>query len=275
MHLMRIVIVLFFMLCLGCGNNHAPTKVNHKKNTDTSQKPGEAVAYGLPDMSKEWTPGDYQQFYRYLSKLPPSIMLPHFASKKSAAIIKKYEAHIILPVLTNKAYDLKSRLKMYMQLEKAAGEILEMYLNRHNSGEDYSTEVAVIMGTNVAVSAEFLPLLDEFLPLLDPSDPKYPNRMEGLKKWQKSTFDMFDAWFDILEETDTYTRDDLIRMSRYVEKYGPPLIKRLNQDQQARIKEELNKISSQSPIPEIRKIASSLLSKSFAKKENGEKGTAE
>jgi hypothetical protein len=46
--LMRIVIVLFFMLCLGCGNNHAPTKVNHKNNTDTSQKPGEAVAYSLP-----------------------------------------------------------------------------------------------------------------------------------------------------------------------------------------------------------------------------------
>jgi hypothetical protein len=252
------------MLSLGCGNNQAPTGGNHKKSADTSQKPGEAAAYGLPDMSKEWTPGDYQQFSQYLSKLPPSIMLPHFSSKKSAAIIKKYENHIIMPVFTDKTHDLISRLKIYNLLEDASQKILVTYLNRHESGENYPTELAVIMGTNIAVSAQFLPLLDEFL-LPGPSDPNYQKRMEGVKKWNDGTFGIIDAWFTILEETDTYTTDDLIRMSRYVEKYGPPLIKRLDQDQQAKIKERLNKISSQSPIPEIQKIASSLLSKSFAK----------
>jgi hypothetical protein len=110
--------------------------------------------------------------------------------------------------------------------------------------------------------------MDEFLPTLDPSDPTYPTRMEGLKQIKYGIVTMFQAWVVSLGETQNYTKDELIRMSRYVEKHGPPLIRKLDQDQQDRIKADLNRISSQSPTPEIRKIASDLLSNSFKRKKN-------
>jgi hypothetical protein len=251
---LHLIIVLFLILSPGCGR---------RVRSDTSQKPGEAIAKGLPDMSKEWSYRDYQQFYQYVSKLPRSIMLPHFSSEKSSAIMMKYEAHIIRPVLTDRSVDLNLRLQIVIEMQMATKETLKVYINRHFSGEDYSTEMAVLMGINFAIGAQLMDRLDEFLPTLDPSSPTYSTRMEGLKQVKYGIATMFQAWVVALGETKNYTKDELIRMSRYVEKHGPPLTRKLDQDQQDRIKTDLNRISSQSPIPEIRKIASDLLSSSF------------
>ena len=251
---LHLIIVLFLILSPGCGSG---------VRSDTSQKPGEAIANGLPDISKEWSHQEYQQFYQYVSKLPRSIMLPHFSSQKSGAIMKKYEAHIIRPGLTDRSVDLNWRMQIVIEMQMATKETLKVYMNRHFSGEDYSTEMAVFMGINFAVGEQLMLLLDEFLPTLDPSDPSYPTRMQGLKQVKTGMVSMFQGWVLALGETRNYTKDELIRMSRYVEKHGPFLLRKLDQDQQDIIKADLNRISSQNPIPEIREIASHLLSNSF------------
>ena len=248
--------VVVVMAMFGC--EKATSDRNHAAGVnDQSHTPAQATAHGAPSIDKTWSPVDFVTFDSYLAELSSSDY-PNLSSSNSTALFMKVIDSIEQPVLEKSDIPLDSRIGLLLQMLKACNNVLKRYTRAHNSGTDYSAEVAYLLGRSLSTARQGLVLMDEFIPTIDPHDGKYEVRMQGLQRMRDGMATVLDGVVISMKETHVYSIEERSILAKCLIAEAPTILDHLDSNVRREFEVKVKELMSSEADSEIKQLLANL-----------------
>lgn len=232
----------------------APAKAPPPDLSLTSQ---EYVARGLPAPDHAWSSGEYDKAAAGLVALGQAepTRLPRLGSKRSGVVFDRLLRLDALGVATDRSVPPGQRMGTVLGVQKAASQLLKLYLAAFGKGAVAGADVVELMGAVLRTAVAIAVPLDEFIATLDKNDGTYATRMKGLSQMKKGLGEMAEGTLISLSERNVFQKDDLVRLLAYIDETFPPLMSRMQPETQ---KSTLARIESLLRSPAMKDLAPKL-----------------
>jgi len=245
------LILLTFLLLTSCSNIA-------QEQPDWSHSPDEAIEFGAPSIEKDWSPQDYTTFDAYLGEIAQNAY-PRLSSDRSKDIFTKVYTSVNQSVLTGESLDINQRMALALSLQQNFIAVVGKYLNAHNKGNDYSMELAHLLGGMLVCSDKTIVLAKEIIPTIDPERADYAVRMQGVEQMKSGLATQLDGTIVSLQETQTYSDEERVILAEYLVNVSPNFISFLNQSVQRELEIKFEKLKEKETHKEVENLIDQIL----------------
>lgn len=224
---------------------------------DLSLTSQEYVGRGVPSPDHAWSSADFGKAVTVLAALGQAepTRLPRLGSKRSGGVFTRLTRIDALGTMKDRSLPPGQRIGTALGVQKAASQLLKLYLAALGKGAVAGTDVIETMGAVLRTAVAFSIPIDEFITTLDKKDASYATRMDGLNQMKKGFGEMADGALISLSERDVFQKDELVRLIAFIDETFPPLMSHMRPEMQ---KSTLARMESLLHSPAMKDLAPNL-----------------